>query len=87
MSAGCERDPPGKRARLGPGPGPRQEGPGGSSSAGGSPATAVGNRGVCPGGPGLPGSELWGRLGAGGCALGVPGERRAAVPPAGRWGS
>ncbi|XP_035394350.1 poly(ADP-ribose) glycohydrolase isoform X1 [Cygnus atratus] len=42
MSAGCGRDPPGKRARLGPGP--RQEGPGGSSSAGGSPATAVGNR-------------------------------------------
>ncbi|XP_075614823.1 poly(ADP-ribose) glycohydrolase isoform X1 [Balearica regulorum gibbericeps] len=59
MSAGCGRDPPRKRARPStPSPGggsqgewllslgPLQEGPGGSSSGGGSPATAVGNK-VC----------------------------------------
>ncbi|XP_065700077.1 poly(ADP-ribose) glycohydrolase isoform X3 [Patagioenas fasciata] len=59
MSAGCGRDPPRKRARpssASPGGGfhgerlpplgPRQEGPGGSSSGGGSPTSAVGNK-VC----------------------------------------
>ncbi|KAM4669285.1 poly(ADP-ribose) glycohydrolase isoform 5-T6 [Amazona ochrocephala] len=61
MSAGCGRDPPRKRARpntaspcggfqgeqpLPPPLGPRQEGPGDSSSGGGSTSTAVGNK-VC----------------------------------------